>query len=153
MAGTGGTADQRFQLQRSAFGVSRPGEYPNMWACYVLELRPGEDGVPTYYVGHTSCLGKRIQDHFLGNEYSCDWVRRFGCLRVLDTIKTTEDSALLLEAALTSMYKALYGWANCRGCQDNRADDLSLGIPRFWRAPAEGIVGAARSVEPPETSG
>ena len=137
---TGTTPGERFQLQRSAFGVSRSGEYPNMWACYVLELRPGEDGIPRHYIGHTSCLGKRIQDHILGNEFSCDWVRRFGVLRVVDAIKTTPDSAILLEAALTSQYKTFFGWSNVRGCQDNRADDLSLGVPRFWRAPADGIA-------------
>ena len=137
---TGTTPGERFQLTRSAFGVSRQGEYPNMYAVYILELRPGEDGVPKYYVGYTSCIGQRISDHMSGNEFSCDWVRRFGCLRVVDTIKTTEDSCLVLEASLTSMYKTLYGWANVRGSCDCRSDDLSLGMPRFWRAPADGIA-------------
>ncbi len=136
----GNTPEERFQRQRAAFGVARPNEFPNMYAVYVLQLRPGEDGVPKFYVGYTSCVGRRIQDHMMGNENSCNWVRRFGVLRVLDTIKTTEDSCLVLEASITSMYKTLYGWSNCRGSCDNRADDLSSGMPRFWRAPADGIA-------------
>ena len=144
---TGETPDQRFQLQRSAFGVSRQGEHPNMFAVYILELRPGEDGIPKYYCGYTSCIGKRISDHMAGNENSVPWVRRFGCLRVVDTIRTTEESCLCLEAAKTAEYKTLYGWANVRGSCDNRSDDLSLGMPRFWRAPAEGTIASARSEE------
>ena len=74
MAGTGNTPDERFQLQRAAFGVSRTNlnEYPNMYAVYILELRPGEDGIPKLYCGYTSCVGKRISDHMMGNENSVD---------------------------------------------------------------------------------
>ena len=144
---TGGTPGERFQLTRSAFGVSRQGEYPNMYAVYILELRPGEDGIPKFYIGFSACLSKRIQDHMLGNENSVDWVRRFGVQRVVDTIKTTSDSCLVLEAAVTSQYKTLCGWANVRGSCDNRSDDLSSGMPRFWSAPEDGTVRSDVNVE------
>jgi predicted GIY-YIG superfamily endonuclease len=150
---TGDTDEQRFQLQRAAAGVARRGETPNMWAVYVLELRPDpETGDPKFYVGHTNALLKRIHDHAVGNSNSCAWVRRWGFCKVLETIRTDGHSALVLESSKTAEYKVRFGWDHCRGCQDNNPGSSLSAQPSFWTAPPEGTE-RDRERTPPRSVG
>ena len=105
----GETPKERFDAQKRAAGIMEPAD----WWVYILELKPDDEGVPKYYVGHTKRLQQRIHDHMTG--VSCAWVRRFGVLTVLDTLRTTEEGALGLEIAKCTELKVKFGWDNVRG--------------------------------------
>ena len=104
---TGDTDEQRFQLQRAASGVARRGETPDMWCVYVIQCKPDpETGDSKYYIGHSNKLMHRIHSHVMGT--SCAWVRKWGFLKVLETIRTDEHSALVLESSKYSEYATKY---------------------------------------------
>ena len=133
----GETSKERFDAQKTAAGIMEPAD----WSVYIyiyLELKPDDEGVPKYYVGHTNRLQQRIHDHMTGD--SCAWVRRFGVLTVLDTLRTTEEGALGLEVAKCTEYKVRYGWDNVKVCVDNNPGSSMAALPRYWQAPAEGLT-------------
>ena len=130
----GETPAERFAAQKRAAGIMEPAD----WWVYVLELKPDDQGTPKYYVGHTKRLQQRIHDHMTG--VSCAWVRRFGVLTVLDTLRTTEEGALGLEIAKCTELKVKFGWDNVRGGVDNNPGSSMAALPRYWQAPSEGLT-------------
>ena len=130
----GDTNEERFEAQKRAAGIAKTN---NMWWVYVLELKPGEDGLPKFYVGHTSRLERRLHDHMTGR--SCEFVRQYGVLTVLECLKTSEEGALGLEVAKTTEYKLKYGWDHVRGGRDNNPGSSLAVLPRYWSAPPEGL--------------
>ena len=90
----GGTNQERFEAQKRAAGIAKTN---NMWWVYVLELKTDEDGHRRFYVGHTCRLERRLHDHMTGR--SCEFVRLFGVLTVLECLKSSEEGALGLEVA------------------------------------------------------
>ena len=132
---------ERFLAQRRAAGLT---DDP-MWFVYVLELKPDHDGVPKFYVGHTSRLQRRIHDHMCSKTVA--WVKRFGVKSVLRVFRTCEEDALGLEVAKATELKAKYGRQNVRGGVDNNAGESPL--PHYWAAPAKGLSPRARSRSPP----
>ena len=130
----GETPTERFAAQKRAAGIMEPAD----WWVYVLELKPDDEGVPKYYVGHTKRLQQRIHDHMTG--VSCAWVRRFGVLTVLDTLRTTEEGALGLDIAKCTELKVKYGWGNVRGGGDNNPGSSMAALPRYWQVPSEGLT-------------
>ena len=129
----GDTNEERFEAQKRAAGIAKTN---NMWWVYVLELKPGEEGLPKFYVGHTSRLERRLHDHMTGR--SCEFVRQYGVLTVLECLKTSEEGALGLEVAKTTEYKLKYGWDHVRGGRDNNPGSSLAVLPRYWSAPPEG---------------
>ena len=105
----GTSATERFTAQRNAAGLT---DDP-MWFVYVLELKPDNEGVSKFYVGHTCRLQRRVHDHMMNK--TVGWVRRWGVSSVIQCIRTTEESALGLEVAKTTELKAKHGWQNVRG--------------------------------------
>ena len=134
MSPNGDTPAERFEAQRRAAGIASSN---NMWWVYVLELKAGEDGLPKFYIGHTSRLERRLHDHMTGR--SCEWVRQYGVLTVLECLKTSEEGALGLEVAKTTEYKLKYGWDHVRGGRDNNPGSSLAVLPRYWQAPPEGL--------------
>ena len=130
----GDTPTERFEAQKRAAGIAKTN---NMWWVYVLELKPGEDGLPRFYIGHTNRLERRLHDHMTGR--SCEFVRLFGVLTVLECLKSSEEGALGLEVAKTTEYKLKYGWDNVRGGRDNNPGSSLAVLPRYWQAPADGL--------------
>ena len=106
-----------------------------MWWVYVLELKPDNEGVSKWYVGHTCRLQRRIHDHMTEN--SVAWVKRWGVRSVVECIRTTEQDALGLEVGKTTELAIKYGIQNVRGGVNNAAGDCP--IPHFWRAPVHGL--------------
>ena len=140
----GETSEERFEAQKPAARIARSN---NMWWVYVLELKAGEDGNPRYYVGHTCRLEKRLHDHMTGR--SCEFVRQYGVLTVLECLKTSEEGDLGLEVAKTTQYKLKYGWDFVRGGRDNNPGSSLSVLPRYWAAPTEGLLSRhARSRSP-----
>ena len=127
----GDSPKDRFLQQRRAAGIDPD---PMYWV-YVLELGADKEGVPKYYVGHTSNLQRRIHDHCTQN--SVAWVRRWGFVSVVQVIRTTEENALGLEIAKTTEWKAKWGWQNVRGGVDNNPRESPL--PAYWSAPPRGL--------------
>ena len=118
-----------------------------MWWVYVLELKAGEDGILRYYVGHTERLERRLHDHMTGR--SCEFVRQYGVLTVLECLKSSEEGALGLEVAKTTEYKLKYGWDYVRRGRDNNPGSSLSVLPRYWAAPTEGLFSRrARSRSP-----
>ena len=130
----GNTPQERFDAQRRAAGIMEPAD----WWVYVLELKPGEDGLPRYYVGHTRRLQARIHDHMTGR--TCAWVKRYGVTTVMDTLRTTEEGALGLEIAKTTELKCKFGWDRVRGGVDNNPGSSLAALPNYWGAPPEGLT-------------
>ena len=130
----GDTNEERFEAQKRAAGIAKTN---NMWWVYVLELKKSEDGNPRFYVGHTNRLERRLHDHMTGR--SCEFVRLFGVLTVLECLKTSEEGALGLEVAKTTEYKLKYGWDYVRGGRDNNPGSSLAVLPRYWAAPVEGL--------------
>ena len=118
-----------------------------MWWVYVLELKPDGDGLPRFYVGHTSRLERRLHDHMTNR--ACEFVGLFGVLTVLECLKTSEEGSLGLEVAKTTEYKLKYGWDYVRGGRDNNPGSSISVLPRYWDAPTEGLLSCrARSRSP-----
>ena len=140
----GDTQEERFEAQKRAAGIAKTN---NMWWVYVLELKPCDLGIPRYYVGHTYRLEKRLHDHMTGR--SCEFVRQYGVLTVLEGLKTSEEGALGLEVAKTTEYKLKYGWDYVRGGRDNNPGSSISILPRYWADPVEGLESCrARSRSP-----
>ena len=127
----GTSATERFTAQRRAAGLT---EYP-MWFVYVLQLKPDNEGVSKFYVGHTCRLQRRVHDHMMNK--TVGWVKRWGVSSVIQCIRTTVESALGLEVAKTTELKAKHGWQNVRGGVDNNPQDSPL--PQYWAAPPHGL--------------
>ena len=111
---TGRSPAERFLAQRLA---SRGNCY-----VYVLELVDQR-----FAVGYTECLSQRLHDHWRG--LGSAWTKRYPPLRVLDIIRTTNESALGLEEAKTMELKLTYGWNSTRGGTWNAPHDHS---PPGW---------------------
>ena len=105
----GSSAKERFEAQRRAAGI---GDSP-MWWVYVLELKPDNEGVSKWYVGHTCRLQRRMHDHM--TEKSVAWVKRWGVRSVVECIRTTEQDTLGLEVGKTTELAIKYGIQNVRG--------------------------------------
>ena len=103
-----------------------------------MELKPDDHGTPQFYVGHIKRMQQKNHDHMAG--VSCAWVRRFGVLIVLDTLRTTEEGALGLEIAKCTELKVKFGWDNVRGGVDNNPGSSLAALPRYWQAPSEGLT-------------
>ena len=135
MSPNGDTAAERCEAQKRAAGIALSN---NMWWVYVLELKAGgEDGLPTFYVGHTCRLERRLHDHMTGR--SCEWVKQYGVLTVLECLKTSEEGALGLEVAKTTEHTLKHGWDHVRGGRDNTPGSSLAVLPRYWQAPPEGL--------------
>lgn len=76
-----------------------------MTIIYVLRLEEGK-----YYVGKTSNMERRFQDHLSGN--GSTWTRKY---RPIEIIKVVEDASMFEEDKLTKEYMAEYGIDNVRG--------------------------------------
>ena len=79
---------------------------------YVLECSPREEegaSFPTFYVGYTENLTKRIAQHFLGAGSA--WTKKFKPLRVL----SVQEGGKKLETAVTVQMMITHGWKNVRG--------------------------------------
>ena len=135
---------------RRAAGISRP----EMHVVYVLRLKPDEQGVAKWYVGHTRCLMERLHNHIMGNERSASWVRRWGYDKLVETRYCEGHvSGITTEVGLTVEYKAMYGWDNVRGGQDINTNSSISAQPSYWEPPADGLVAhRARSNSPGESS-
>ena len=133
---------------RRAAGISRP----EMHVVYVLRLKPDEQGVAKWYVGHTRCLMERLHNHIMGNERSASWVRRWGYEKLVETRYCEGHvSGITTEVGLTVEYKAMYGWDNVRGGQNNNTNSSISAQPSYWEPPADGLVAhRARSNSPGE---
>ena len=129
---------------RRAAGISRP----EMHVVYVLRLKPDEQGVAKWYVGHTRCLMERLHNHIMGNERSAAWVRRWGYEQLVETRYCEgHASGITTEVGLTIEYKAMYGWDNVRGGQDVNAGSSISAQPSYWEPPEEGLLASrARAV-------
>ena len=140
----GETNQERFEAQKRAAGIAKTN---NMWWVYVLELKTDEDGHRRFYVGHTNRLERRLHDHMTGR--SCEFVRQYGVLTVLECLKSSEEGALGLEVAKTTEYKLKYCWGNVRGGRDNNPGCPLAVLPRYWSAPPDGLESRrARSRSP-----
>ena len=93
------------------------------WYVYVLELAEGHIAV-----GHTASLTKRVHDHWRG--LGSAWTKRHSPVRVLEVIRTTEESANGLEEALATQYKLTHGFQKCRGGVGNNPSDHPP--PGWW---------------------
>ena len=131
---------------RRAAGISRP----EMHVVYVVRLKPDEQGVAKWYVGHTRCLMERLHNHIMANERSAAWVRRWGYEKLVETRHCEgHASGITTEVGLTVEYKAMYGWDNVRGGQDVNAGSSIGSQPSYWEPPEEGLVAhRARSSSP-----
>ena len=90
------------------------------WFVYVLELDGGSDA-QRFAVGHTKCLSQRLHDHWRGRGSA--WTKRYSPIKVLEILRTSEESALGLEEAKTMEYKLTFGFNSTRDGVDN---NLSL---------------------------
>ena len=70
----------------------------------------------------------------------------------IETIRTDEHSALVLEASKTAEYKVRFGFDHVRGCQDNNPGSSLSAQPSFWTAPPQGTE-RDRERTPPRSLG
>ena len=75
---------------------------------YVLECSSQGQG-PTYYVGPTDSLARRLAQHFLGT--GSLWTKKYKPQKVL----SVQEGGKALETAGTVQLMILHGWKNVRG--------------------------------------
>ena len=75
---------------------------------YVLECASQGDG-PSFYVGHTDSLARRIAQHFLGT--GSQWTKKYKPQRVL----SVQEGGKALETAITVQLMCEKGYKNVRG--------------------------------------